>query len=86
MTVMPCLKHALAALKMSLNIHSDSQFLQESVAEAEISEEMVTLITDGGYGGVDNTVLAREKTIDLVTTALIGKDAPWKAAFFSLWK
>lgn len=62
------------------NIHSDSQFLQESVAEAEISEEMATLITDGGYGGGDNTELAGEKNIDLVTTALIGKDAPWKAA------
>lgn len=58
------------------NLHSDSQFLQESVAEAEISEEMATMITDGGYGGGDNMELAREKNIDLVTTALIGKDAP----------
>lgn len=29
------------------NIHSDSQFLQESIAEAEISADTVTLITDG---------------------------------------
>lgn len=58
------------------NIHSDSQFLQESVAEAEETEEIVTLITDGGYGGGDNTELAKAKNIDLVTTALIGKDAP----------
>lgn len=58
------------------NTHSDSQFLQESIAEAEISTDTVTLITDGGYGGGDNTELARKKNIDLVTTALIGKDAP----------
>lgn len=58
------------------NIHSDSQFPQERNAEAEISEEMVTLITDGGYGGGDNMELARKKNIDFVTTALIGKDAP----------
>lgn len=61
------------------NIHSDSQYLQESVAEAEISEEMVTLITEGGYGGSDNMELAREKNINLVTNALIRKDASWKA-------
>lgn len=58
------------------NIHSDSQFLQDTVAEAEPSAETVTVITDGGYGGGDNVELARQKNIDLVTTALIGKDAP----------
>lgn len=36
----------------------------------------MTLITDGGYGGGDNTELAREKDINIVITAMIGKDAP----------
>lgn len=41
------------------NIHSDSQFTQDSIAEAEISEDMVTLIMNGDYGGADNVKLAR---------------------------
>ena len=58
------------------NNHTDSEFLRESIAETEQSEERTTLITDGGYGGGDNVELAKSKNIDLVTTALIGKDAP----------
>lgn len=58
------------------NIHSDSQFLQEYLSETDRTEEQTVLITDGGYGGGDNTELAKTKNIDLVTTALIGKDAP----------
>ena len=33
-------------------------------------------ITDGGYDGQDNVALAKEKNVKLVTTALIGKEAP----------
>lgn len=58
------------------NICSDSRFRQESVAETDKCEETIVLITDGGYGGGDTTELAKSKNIDLVTTTLIGKDAP----------
>jgi hypothetical protein len=58
------------------NTYSDSQFLQDSMAEIAEQEEESVLITDGGYGGGSNTELAREKNVRLITTALIGKDAP----------
>lgn len=58
------------------NIHSDSRFLQDSISQMDKSDEEIILITDGGYGGGDNTALAKEKNVILVTTALIGKEAP----------
>ncbi|MDR2569631.1 MAG: transposase [Oscillospiraceae bacterium] len=58
------------------NTYSDSQFLQDSMADAEKQEDETILITDGGYGGGTNTLLAKEKNVRLITTALIGKDAP----------
>lgn len=42
----------------------------------EKSAEEVVLVMDGGYDGQDNITLAREKNVKLVTTALIGKEAP----------
>lgn len=42
----------------------------------EKSEEEIVLVTDGGYDGQDNIALAKEKNVKLVTTALIGKEAP----------
>ncbi len=58
------------------NIHSDSRFLQDTISQMEKSEDEIILITDGGYDGGDNVVLAKEKNVTLVTTALIGKEAP----------
>jgi len=58
------------------NSYSNSQFLQDSVARTEKQDEAIKLITDGAYGGGDNTELAKEKNIDLITTALIGREAP----------
>ena len=45
------------------NIHTDSQFLQESLSKMDRSEEEIVLITDGGYAGQDNFALAKEKNI-----------------------
>ena len=56
------------------NIHSDSAFCKEVVDELGMQEEPVTLIADGAYGGEDNVQKARENNIELVTTALLGKD------------
>lgn len=58
------------------NTHTDSQFLQETLSAMEQAEEEVILVTDGGYDGQDNIALAKEKNVKLVTTALIGKEAP----------
>ena len=45
--------------------------------------EETVLITDGGYAGQDNFALAKEKNIKLITTALIGKEAPDALADFT---
>jgi len=58
------------------NTHSDSQFLQDSISKMDKADEEIILITDGGYGGGDNTAIAKEKNVTLLTTALIGKEAP----------
>lgn len=64
------------------NTHTDSQFLQESLDAMDRSNEEIVLITDGGYDGQDNIALAKEKNVKLVTTALIGKEAPDALADF----
>ena len=64
------------------NTHTDSHFLQESLSAMEKSEEEIILVTDGGYDGQDNVALAKEKNVKLVTTALIGKEAPDALADF----
>lgn len=58
------------------NTHTDSHFLREYLSTMERPEEERTLVTDGAYGGQDNIALANEKNVKLVTTALIGKEAP----------
>ena len=64
------------------NTYSDSQFLQDSMAEIAKQEEESVLVTDGGYCGGGNTELAKEKNVRLITTALIGADAPDALAEF----
>ena len=64
------------------NTHTDSHFLQESLSQMEKSQEEIILVTDGGYDGQDNVALAKEKNVRLVTTALIGKEAPDALANF----
>lgn len=58
------------------DIHTDSHFLQDTLSRMEKSEEEIVLVTNGGYDGQDNAALAEEKNVTLVTTALIGKEAP----------
>lgn len=58
------------------NIHTDSQFLQELLNSLERFAEEVASVTEGGYDGQDNITFARENNVKLVTTALIGKEAP----------
>ena len=58
------------------NNHSDSQFLQEHLERMEKQEERTVIIADGAYSGTENTQLAAEKNVELITTSLTGKPAP----------
>ena len=57
------------------NNHSDSQFLDESLAETDVQPEKGILVADGGYSGTNHRLAAEEKNIELVTTGLIGRKA-----------
>ena len=55
------------------NTYSDSQFVKDYIDRQEINESSTILVTDGGYCGNDNSKMAKEKNITLVTTDLKGK-------------
>lgn len=57
------------------NIHSDSQFLKETLDGMEKQAETVMIVTDGAYSGTQNEKLAAEKNVHLVTTNLTGREA-----------
>lgn len=56
------------------NIHSDSRFLKEHLEQMDTQEETITVVTDGAYSGTENTALAKEKNVNLITTSLTGRD------------
>ena len=66
------------------NNYSDSQFLQDSLERNGSSEEKSVVVTDGAYFGEKNSRLAREKNINLVTTAITGIEVPEIYADFLL--
>lgn len=56
------------------NIHSDSQFLKDYLEQRKENAHPETLIADGAYGGTENVRLAEESGVELVATALTGKN------------
>lgn len=58
------------------NIHSDSQFLKETIETISGPNSAITLVTDGGYSGKENTQIAKAKGVTLITTNLTGKGTP----------
>lgn len=66
------------------NTYSDSQFLKDHIGSLDNTDEKAVLITDGAYSGMDNSDLANEKNITLVTTALNGVRNPDILADFVL--
>ncbi len=52
------------------NTHSDSGFLKESVTGMGHQEKETILITDGAFASEENTALAKENNITLITTNL----------------
>ena len=49
---------------MSKNNHSDSQFIQEHLAQMDNQEERTVIVTDGAYSGTENTQLAAHKNVN----------------------
>ena len=39
-------------------------------------KERTVIATDGAYSGIENTQLAADKNVELITTSLTGKPAP----------
>ena len=58
------------------NTYSDSQFLKDRLEEIETSDEKICITADGAYSGEENSKLAKEKNIELITTTLSGKETP----------
>ena len=58
------------------NNHSDSLFIQEHFEQMDKQKERTVIVTDGAYSGIENTQLAADKNIELITTSLTGKAAP----------
>lgn len=56
------------------NIHSDSEFCKEYIANREEDAVAEIMIADGAYSGKENMELAKSKNTELVTTALSGRD------------
>jgi len=56
------------------NIHSDTDFCKEYLEHKPDSAAKETMICDGAYGGKANQELAEAKNVELVTTALSGKE------------
>ena len=49
---------------------------KEHLERMEKQEERTVIIADGAYSGTENTQLAAEKNVELITTSLTGKPAP----------
>ena len=56
------------------NNYSDSQFLKDYIEQQPDDGSHAILTTDGGYCGMENSLLAEKKNITLVTTDLKGSE------------
>jgi len=55
------------------NTYSDSQFLKDSLKARSESDERITIIADGAYGGTENYEMASNRNVNLVTTNFQGR-------------
>ncbi len=74
----------ITSYNYQVNSHSDSAFCREVIEKLGYQETPITIIADGAYGSIDNTELAQENNIELVTTALIGKTPDAIQAWFKI--
>ncbi len=56
-----------------VNSHTDTAFCRETIEKLGLQESELTLIADGGYASAENSELAKNHNIKLITTALTGK-------------
>ncbi len=70
--------------QLEQNHYPDSRFLKDSLERNGVFEEGSTLITDGAYSGEENSRLAEQKNVKLVTTAITGIEVPDIYADFKL--
>ena len=64
------------------NTYSNSQFLKDYIEQQPDDGAHAILTTDGGYCGMENSLLAEEKNITLVTTDLKGSEVSDHWAYF----
>ena len=62
----------ISDVSYATNSHSDSAFCKEYIDQHD-GKSNETLLADGAYSGKQNTTLAQEKGIKLITTALLGR-------------
>lgn len=74
----------ITAYDYQQNSHSDSQFCKETIEKLGLQEKKTILLGDGAYASVENTKLALENNIELVTTALLGKSPSKVQAGFQI--
>jgi hypothetical protein len=58
------------------NVHSDIAFAAKSIDSMGKQDEKTVLITDGAYASEENMIAAAKNNIELVPTALTGKETP----------
>lgn len=64
----------ITGMDYQVNTHSDIEFAKDVIdKEASDAKNPLTLIADGAYGSDEVMSQAKEKNINLVTTALVGK-------------
>ena len=65
------------------NSHSDSAFCKEYL-NSHNDQLIETMLADGAYSGTENSCLAKEKNVELITTALTGRQPDTIMAEFEL--
>ena len=76
----------ITGYQFETNNTSDSTMLKEHLENTDKQENPSILVTDGAFAGEENTQLAADKNITLVTTDLPGKDTPEIFSQFELNK
>ena len=64
----------ITTMDFAQNTHSDSQFLRDYLAQRSKDAAPETVVADGAFGGEENVRLAQESGVELVVTALTGKE------------
>lgn len=75
---------AVTDYQLEKNTYSDSQFMKDSLGRKECGVDKTLEVADGAYSGEENLSLASQKNVQLITTALTGREVPDIYADFEL--